>query len=53
MVTYMSVVYAFICDTFILDEKLSIIELFCAVWIICVALGIACYKLQMQRKAKS
>ena len=52
MVTYMSVVYAFLCDTFVLHETLSVIELCCALWIIFVALGIACYKLDKQRAAK-
>lgn len=52
MVTYMSVVYAFLCDTFVLHESLNIVELCCTVWIVCVALGIACFKLRKQREAQ-
>ena len=49
MISYVSIVYAFLCDTFILHNELNIIELCCAVWILCIALGIAFYKLRKQR----
>jgi len=51
LVSYMSLVYCFLCDTFILHEQLNVIELCCALWILAVALGIAIFKLRRSRQA--
>ena len=53
LVSYMSLVYCFLCDTFILHEELNVVELCCAVWILCVALGIAIFKLRKARQAQA
>ena len=49
MVSYVSIVYAFTCDTFIFHNELNTVELCCVVWILFVTLGIAFYKLHKQK----
>ena len=53
LISYMTIVYAFLCDQFIFDESLNTIELVAALVILGVALFIAIYKLrQKQQQAR-
>jgi len=46
--SYMNIVYAYLCDIFILDESLNTIEFLAALTILIVALSVAYYKLRKQ-----
>ena len=53
LISYMTIVYAFLCDQFIFHESLNAIELVAALVILGVALFIAIYKLrQKQQQAR-
>ena len=51
LITYMNIVYAYICDIAIFDEELNSIELTATIVILLVAVGIATYKLLQKKKA--
>ena len=48
LISYMGVVYSYLCDQFILDEQLSMLELICTVSILAVAVSTAFYKFRKQ-----
>lgn len=56
LLTYMSIVWAYLCDILILNEKIDTIEFFAALTILIVAVSVAYYKARKtwleQRKAK-
>ena len=49
LISYMSIVYGFLCDQFIFDEKFTVIELVAALVILAVALFITIYKLRQKQ----
>lgn len=44
MLSYLNIVYAFICDQIVWHQKFNAIELVCALTILVTALGVAIYK---------
>ena len=53
LISYMSIVYAYMSDTLIFGEGLRAIELIAAIVILVVAVGVAAYKLYIQNKEKA
>ena len=53
LVSYMSIVYAYMSDTLIFRESLRVVELLAAIVILVFAVGVAAYKLYIQNKAKA
>lgn len=49
LLSYMNIVWAYVCDQVIFHEALNPVELVCALIILVVALGVAIYKLRQQR----
>lgn len=48
--SYMTIVYAYLCDIFILDESLNTVELIAALTILIVSVIVAYYKLRKHWK---
>ena len=49
MLSYLNIVYAFICDQVVWKEKFNAIELLCTLVILVTALGVAIYKYRQQQ----
>lgn len=52
LLSYLNIVYAYVCDTLFFETKLNLLEILAAVVILVVALSVAFYKIRQARALK-